>query len=70
LPETAPTSQGNEAPARVGQRISCPSCGKFLFRWKKVEPTSATVSEEHKCGGCHRVVDVTYSGGKISVALS
>lgn len=68
-PPADPTAPAVE---EKGQRVSCPSCGRLLCRIKAVkESASAGFSVEIKCksGGCHRLTELTYHEGRISVAL-
>lgn len=53
-----------------GQRVSCPSCGRFLTRFTKVEPSTATVTQLKKCDGCHKQIEVVLDAGRVSVALA
>lgn len=63
----AAKSEAATLPAR-GERISCPSCGRFLIRITKLSQLGVTIGWQMKCG-CHRDCEITYSAGKLSVAL-
>ena len=68
-----PTSQlaTNPRPATDGQRVSCPSCGHFLFEVLKVEPASGvTIRIKCKGGHCHKFCDVELGQGRLAVTLA